>query len=178
MDLIRAAREGEEPAFLQLFDEHYSSLYRFACRMTGSPADAEDIVQECFLELLRPGCSYNPDRTPIRTYLFGVVRNQSLKRRRRREVSGEDSPEARTEVSPEGQALQSELDGTVAQAVAELPEGYREVLILAHYEQMPLAEIARVLEIKPTTAKSRLQWARAQLKEILAPYVSGMERKR
>jgi RNA polymerase sigma-70 factor (ECF subfamily) len=178
MDLIKAAREGDEAAFLQLFDEHYSPLYRFACRMTRSPADAEDIVQECFLELLRPGCSYNPDRTLIRTYLYGVVRNQSLKRHRRREVPGEEDPEARSERSPEGQALQSELTGAVAQAVAELPEGYREVLILAHYEQMPLAEIARVLEIEPTTAKSRLQRARAQLKEMLAPYVSDVERKR
>src|ERR1700679_3159039 len=96
MDLIKAARAGEETAFLQLFDEHYSPLYRFACRMTRSPADAEDIVQECFLEFLRPGCLYNPKRTSIRTYLFGVVRNQSLKRHRRREVSGEDSPEARS----------------------------------------------------------------------------------
>jgi RNA polymerase sigma-70 factor (ECF subfamily) len=66
----------------------------------------------------------------------------------------------------------------VAQAVAELPEGYREVLILAHYEQMPLVEIARVLEIELTTVKSRLQRARAQLKEMLAVYVSDPERKR
>jgi RNA polymerase sigma-70 factor (ECF subfamily) len=178
MDLIKAARRGQEAAFLQLFDEHYSPLYRFARRLTRSPADAEDIVQECFLELLRPGCSYNPKRTSIRTYLFGVVRNQSLKRYRRREVPSEDSPEARSERSPESQALQSELTGTVAQAVAELPEGYREVLILAHYEQMPLVEIARVLEIELTTVKSRLQRARAQLKEMLAAYVSDPERKR
>ena len=148
MDLIQAARAGEEDAFLQLFDEHYSPLYRFACRMTRSPADAEDIVQECFLELLRPGCSYNPKRTSIRTYLFGVVRNQSLKRYRRREIRGEDSPEARSEGTPESQALQSELTGTVARAVAELPEGYREVLILANYQQRPLVAIARVLEIE------------------------------
>src|ERR1017187_5541491 len=110
--------------YLQLFDEHHLPLYRFAYRLTGSAADAEDIVQECFLELLRPGCLYNPKRTSIRTYLFGVVRNQSLKRYRRREVHSEDSPEARSEGSPESQALQSELTGTVAQAVADLPEGY------------------------------------------------------
>ena len=60
---------------------------RFAFRLTGSAHDAEDIVQECFLELLRPGCGYNSKRTPLRTYLFGVVRNQSLKRLRARSLT-------------------------------------------------------------------------------------------
>jgi RNA polymerase sigma factor (sigma-70 family) len=80
MDLVTAAREGSEASFLQLFDVHRLPLFRFAYRMTGSAADAEDVVQECFLELLRPRCSYDPVVTPIRTYHFGVVRNQSLKR--------------------------------------------------------------------------------------------------
>jgi len=75
MDLVKAARIGQESAFLQLFDEHRLPLFRFAYRMTGSVADAEDIVQECFLELLRPGSLYDPALTPIRTYLFGVVRS-------------------------------------------------------------------------------------------------------
>ena len=83
MDLIDAARKGREAAFLQLFEEHHLPLYRFAYRLTGSVSDAEDVVQECFMELLRPACSYDPGRTSLRTYLFGVVRNQSLKRRRR-----------------------------------------------------------------------------------------------
>jgi len=52
MDLVEAARKGRESAFLQLFDEHHLPLFRFAYRLTGSVADAEDIVQECFLELL------------------------------------------------------------------------------------------------------------------------------
>ena len=80
-------------SFLKLFDEHHLPLHRFAYRMTGSVADAEDIVQECFLELLRPGCSYDPKRTPIRTYLFGVVRNQSLKRIAKGTVASETEPE-------------------------------------------------------------------------------------
>ena len=87
MDLFEAARKGREAAFLELFDEHHLPLFRFAYRLTGSVADAEDVVQECFLELLRPGCSYDPGRTALRTYLFGVVRNQALKRRRKSAVA-------------------------------------------------------------------------------------------
>lgn len=66
---------------LALFDEHYSGLYRFAYRMTGSVADAEDIVQECFLAMLRPKCPFDLTRTAARPYLYGIVRNQALKRR-------------------------------------------------------------------------------------------------
>jgi|ERR1035438_5307120 RNA polymerase sigma-70 factor (ECF subfamily) len=174
MDLVKAARKGEEAAFLQLFDEHHLPLFRFAYRLTGSVADAEDIVQECFLSLLRPECTYDPKRTPLRTYLFGIVRNQSLKRLRKSNFGADAVPPR----SPESEVLRSEMEDAVARAVMELPEAQREVLVLAHYEQMPLAEIAQVLGVELGAAKSRLQRARASLKETLAAYAPGMERKR
>jgi RNA polymerase sigma-70 factor (ECF subfamily) len=174
MDLVKAARKGEEAAFLQLFDEHHLPLFRFAYRLTGSVADAEDIVQECFLSLLSKGCTYDPKRTPIRTYLFGIVRNQSLKRLRK-STFGENRTPPR---SPESEVLRNEMEDAVGRAVMELPEVQREVLLLAHYEQMPLAEIAQVLGVELGAAKSRLQRARASLKETLAAYAPGMERKR
>jgi RNA polymerase sigma-70 factor (ECF subfamily) len=176
MELLDESRKGRESAFLQLFDEHHLPLFRFAYRMTGSVADAEDIVQECFLELLRPACSYDPARTPIRTYLFGAVRNQSLKRRRKNEMATRETPDARQEPSPESEILRSEMEDVVARAVMELPETQREVLILAHYEQMPLAEIARVMDLELAAVKSRLQRARAGLKETLAEYAPGVGR--
>ncbi len=159
----------------QLFDEHHAPLFRFAYRMTGSVADAEDIVQECFLQLLRPGCTYDPDRTPIRTYLFGVVRNQSLKRRPSLPEPDDGPGHGK---SPEQELLQTELSQVVSRAITELPEGQREVLILAHYEQLSLAEIAGVMEIEVTAVKSRLQRARAALKESLAAYALSPERRR
>ena len=182
MDLVKAARRGGEAAFLQLFDEHHLPLFRFAYRLTGSVADAEDIVQECFLELLRPACSYDPGRTSVRAYLFGVVRNQSLKRWRKNDLAGEevgnDCLDARHDHSPESQVLRTELEDVVARAVIQLPETQREVLILAHYEQMPLAEIGRVMALDLGAVKSRLQRARASLKETLATYAPGLERRR
>jgi DNA-directed RNA polymerase specialized sigma24 family protein len=81
MDQFQEARNGAESAFLQLFDDHHVPLFRFAYRLTGSVSDAEDVVQECFLELLRPGCSYNPRRTPI-SYQTAAIERQSGNRRR------------------------------------------------------------------------------------------------
>lgn len=170
MDLVKAARKGREAAFLALFDEHHAPLFRFAFRLTGSAADAEDIVQECFLELLRPECAYDPRRTPLRIYLFGVVRNQWLKRQRKKAWTAEHTTEAGFEDSPETVLLEAEVNEAVARAVTGLPENQREALILAHYEHMPLAEIARVLGIEVGAVKSRLERARACLRERLAAY--------
>jgi RNA polymerase sigma-70 factor (ECF subfamily) len=160
--------------FLRLFDEHNLALFRFAYRLTGSVADAEDIVQECFLELLRPACRYNAARTSLRTYLFGVVRNQALKRRRT-QLRGMDVENL---LSPERAVLRAEMEQVVSRAVMALPDTQREVLILAHYEQMPLAEIGAVMNLEVTAVKSRLQRARAELKETLAAYAAGMEKRR
>jgi RNA polymerase sigma-70 factor (ECF subfamily) len=173
MDLVKAARKGREEAFLRLFDEHHLPLFRFAYRLTGSAADAEDIVQESFLGLLRPECLYDPGRTSVRTYLFGAVRNQALKRQRHREQDHEDAADPVEWRSPETEAIRAELEDAVARAVRRLPENQRATLLLAHYEQMPLAEIAQAMEIEVGAVKSRLQRARGSLKEALAAYAPG-----
>jgi RNA polymerase sigma factor (sigma-70 family) len=66
--------------------------------------------------------------------------------------------------------LTGEIQDAVAQAIRTLPETQREALILAYYEQLPLAEIALILEIEVGAVKSRLERARARLRETLAAY--------
>ena len=172
--LIHEARRGSEDAFLRLFDEHHTALFRLAWRLAGSVTDAEDIVQECFLSLLKPGCGFDPERTAIRTYLFGAVRNQWLKRLRRREHGL--APERVEPRTPETEALREEAAEAVAAAIAQLPDSQREVLLLAHYEQLSLAEIAEITELEVSAVKSRLQRARATLRETLAAYAPRSER--
>jgi len=172
--LLRDVGRGKEEVFLRLFDDHHLPLFRFAWRLTGSMADAEDIVQECFLALLKADCGFDPARTAIRTYLFGAVRNQALKRLRRRETDVATEP--RDPQTPETQALRGEIADAVAGAIAELPETQREVLLLAHYERLSLAEIAEITQLEVTAAKSRLQRARATLRETLAAYAPRTER--
>jgi RNA polymerase sigma-70 factor (ECF subfamily) len=161
---------------LQVFDEHHAVLFRFAYRLTGSVSDAEDIVQTCFLELLQPDCSYDPARAPVRAWLIGAVRNQYLKRLRHR-PSLDVSPHDGTP-TPEQEILRTEIEEMVRRAVLLLPVMQREVLILAHYEQMSLAEIAEILNIDVGAVKSRLQRARAGLRETLAAYAPKVERER
>src|SRR6266568_8446697 len=96
--------------FTRGFDDHHLALFRFAYRLTGSAADAEDIVQECFVGLLRADCGFDAQRTPLRTYLFGAVRNQASKRLRSRAdatAEVETPPDLR---SPESETLRGELE--------------------------------------------------------------------
>ena len=164
----------KEAAFTRIFDQHHPPLFRFAYRLTGSMADAEDIVQECFLGLLRADCGFDERRASLRTYLFGAVRNQASKRFRRREDATAEPglpPDLR---SPESEALRAELESSVTRAVLGLPETQREILILAHYEQLPLAEIAQVVGLDVGAVKSRLQRARGALREMLAEYAEKL----
>jgi len=87
-------------------------------------------------------------------------------------LSGGDAPH---DQSPGTELLRAELRAVVARAVMQLPETQREVLILAHYEQMPLAEIAQITALELGAVKSRLQRARASLKELLAAYAPAPE---
>jgi RNA polymerase sigma-70 factor (ECF subfamily) len=123
---------------------------------------------------MKPGCSYDPKRAPVRAWLIGIARNQSRKRLQQKTTP--DLPDAVERSSPEQQTLRSELEDVVRQAVLALPESQREVLILAHYEQLALSEIAGILEIDLGAVKSRLQRARASLREMLAEYAPKAER--
>ena len=113
---------------LQLFDEHHAALFRFAYRLTGSAADAEDIVQECFLGLLRPDCRYDAGENGAADLPFGAVRNQSLKRLRSRSPGSEGPGKATDRRSPESESIRVELEDAVGRAIGQLPEGQREVL--------------------------------------------------
>jgi RNA polymerase sigma-70 factor, ECF subfamily len=176
-NLLEKARNGDERALMRLFEDHHLPLFRFAWRLTGRSADAEDIVQECFLGLLRPSSAFDPRRTNLRTYLYGAVRNQTWKQLRRREDSDGDPPVVADHRSPESETLRVEREHAVARAIRQLPDTQQEVLILAQYEQMPLADIAGLLGIELGAVKSRLQRGRAALKDALADYApAGKER--
>jgi RNA polymerase sigma-70 factor, ECF subfamily len=96
--------------------------------------------------------------------------------KRHRQKTAPDTSEVQKTSSPEQEILRSEVEEVVQRAVLMLPDGQREVLILAHYEQMALAEIAAILDIEVGAVKSRLQRGRASLRETLAAYAPNVER--
>lgn len=156
-----------DPEFREAFRCHKDVLYRYAYRMTGSPATGEDVVQDCFVALWQGRSGYDQDRGPLRAYLLGIARNLILKRWRREHPSLELDDAAL--VDPPIDLLSMERDQAVKRAVESLPPLQREVLILAEYEEMALEEIADATQAGITAVKSRLHRARQNLRRALAP---------
>ena len=155
-----------DPEFRAAYGQHKNMLYRFAWRMTGSPMMAEDIVQDCFLALLRNPAAYDSQRGTLRSFLVGITRNIALKRLRA-ERSFEELDSENVSCLPPGN--ETERASLVAAAVAALPPLQRETLILAEYEEMTLDEIGIVVGAELAAVKSRLHRARENLRRMLAP---------
>jgi RNA polymerase sigma-70 factor (ECF subfamily) len=157
--------------FRSAFHEHKDTVYRFAWRMTNSPAASEDIVQEVFLSLLRHPARFDESRGQLRSFLLGVARNLALKRWReenRWDVL-DDNQFADNFVAEPVDLTVGETAKVVGAAVSSLPPLQREVLVLAEYEGLSLEEIARAVEAEVGTVKARLYRARENLRRMLAP---------
>jgi RNA polymerase sigma-70 factor, ECF subfamily len=173
--LLQKASRGDEAAFLTLYERHRATVFRFAYRMLGSAALAEELTHDCFLSLVRRPEGFDPTRAALRTYLYAAVRNLVAKHFRRHggefpveELENEPAVEEREQ--PLRRLLDAELAEEVRCAVEALPPLQREVVILVEYEELTLAETAKVVGADVGAVKSRLHRARARLRRTLSPY--------
>ena len=163
--LLRAANAGDEGALEELYIRYREWVVASAYRITRDRDDALDVLQDAFLYFFKkfPGFEL---RAKMKTFLYPVVRNLALERRRKRgrakPLEGLTAePEAREEPAP------AVNGSTLAEAVARLPEGEREVVALRFSDGMTLAEVAGALEIPLGTVKSRLHSALSHLRKSL-----------
>jgi RNA polymerase sigma-70 factor (ECF subfamily) len=160
---------GSAAELRELVDAHYEALYRYAYRLTGSAADAEDLTQEAFGKALaRLGQLREPDRA--KGWLFRILRNLYLHKvrdeKRRRVVPLDavgDLPGRAADEPPAIDAAQ------LQQALDELEEGFRTPLILFYFEEFSYRDIAEQMELPIGTVMSRLARAKAYLRAKLCP---------
>src|SRR6185369_5605189 len=153
----------------QLIDAHYEALYRYAYRLSGSAADAEDLVQETFGKALaRLPQLREPERA--KAWLFRILRNLYLHKvrdeKRHRVVPLDavgDLPGREVDSTPEIDAAK------LQQALDELDEGFRTPLILFYFEEFSYRDIAEQMDLPIRTVMSRLARAKAYLRARLAP---------
>lgn len=178
LDLLRA---GDEGAFLTLYHRRQGGIYRFALRMSGSETVAEDVTQEVFMMLARGDGHYDSSRGSFSAYLFGVARNQALRRLEKDRFlspiyEDEDDWESSmpegliTLNDPLGDLTRKEMIASVRQAVLALPAHYREVVVLCDLQEMSYADASVALGCAVGTVRSRLHRARALLVEKLRAY--------
>ena len=167
--LMALARAGDRDAFGRLVTRYQKTLLNFFIRSGVQYDDGEDLVQQTFIRLYRYRNRYQP-RAKFTTFMFLLARQvwiDDLRKRKRAErlrdaLTREAEVPAGVSVSP---SEKSGLD--VAAAVAALPEAMRQVVELGVYQDLPYAEVARILDIPAGTVKSRMFNAIRLLREHL-----------
>lgn len=167
--LVARAREGDLRAFEVLVRRYQRRLYHLALRMTGRPADAEDVVQEVFLTAWRRLPEIREDAA-LPGWLYRATTRRCLNLLRRSRPTAEldqaiasgaagEDPQRATEASQQVQALTA--------ALARLPPNQRAVWLLREVHDRSYDEIAILLETTPQAVRGRLFRARVQLAELM-----------
>jgi RNA polymerase sigma-70 factor (ECF subfamily) len=162
---------------------HLDALYRVALRLTGSAADADDLVQETMLKAYRGFDGYEPG-TNAKGWLLTILRNAFINEYRRRARRPEHVdldtaeavaalPEEELEV-PQERFFDGIVDDEVLRAVDALPAPFREAVVLSDVEGLDYREIAKVMNVPVGTVKSRLFRGRRLLKAKLYRYAVDM----
>jgi RNA polymerase sigma-70 factor (ECF subfamily) len=179
--MLRVKTDTDPRAFAALVARWEEPIRRLCTRMTGDAHRGDDLKQETFARLFAKRAGYEPTGR-FSTYLWRIALNichDELRRVNRRHellplADVDDAGEvldrcATEEPTPDWRVAQSEEAELVRSALIQLPEIYRTVLVLRHYEHLKLSEIAETLEIPLGTVNSRMAEALARLTRLLEP---------
>jgi RNA polymerase sigma-70 factor (ECF subfamily) len=162
------AMAGELPdahaaRFERVLTEHERPILRLCFRLLGNLADAQDAAQEVFLRVYRHRAELADDRNPS-PWLYQIAVNVCHDRRRKlRPVVDVDDVVLAADSSPERAAAMSEMQRHLMTGLETLPEKERQALVLRDLEELPAAEVARILGSTETTVRSQASMARAKL---------------
>ena len=170
-------RRGDTAAEEDLASDALSyvdQLYATALRLTRSPSDAEDLVQDTYLKAFRAANQFRPG-TNLKAWLFTILQNtfRNLRRDRGREPVDVDSETVerapvRTDApDPEQRLIAKSIDADLREALDSLPVAFREAVWLRDVEDLAYADIAQVLDVPIGTVMSRISRGRRQLQERL-----------
>lgn len=195
-ELMSAYARGDAAAFERLYTRHQAGLYRFVRRLLGPAlaAQADEVFQDTWLKVVNARAQWAPQGATFRTWLFTLAHHRVIDiwRRSGREVSGTTDDEASWE--PEGGAAWSQWPAALSSAphseelafwrragerllrcLDELPLAQRSAFLLHHDDELPLAEVARALEVGFETAKTRLRYAMSKLRVCMGAYLAPLQ---
>ena len=181
--LVRRLRDRDPSAWDDVYAEYASRLRAFAYRLSGIAHDADDLVQETMLKAYKAWDQYEKG-TNAKGWLLTILRHAFINEYRRR-VRHPENVDLDTiepfavfgeiqDDDPQGAFFDKIVDDEVLRAIDQLPEAFRETLVLSDVEGMSYQEIAKILEIPVGTVKSRLFRARQMLQGKLYDYAVSM----
>ena len=166
--LVQQLKKGQYEAFNLLYEKYKNLVIRTAYLITGNKSDSEDVAQETFVKVylhiteLKNNAGFKP-------WMMQILVRTAYRtgRKRSREVPDEEIEhlsESQSVLSPLGQMIKREEAETISRAVADLPVKQRTVVVLYYYNELSVSEIAKMLDCREGTVKSRLHTARKYLK--------------
>ncbi len=182
--LVCQCRQGSGAAFRVLVERYQKKAFGQALAMLKDREEAMDVAQEAFVKVYRR-LEHFQGSASFSTWLYRIVFNLCVDRLRRKETTWLDDLREQTQkesaincglvssptiANPLQSTLQAELAKKINEALAQVPEKQREVLILRELEGLSYEEIARVLQVPKGTVMSRLHHARVKLQELLCEY--------
>ena len=170
--LAQSATTGNMAAFEELYNRHHRRVYSLCLRMLQNTAEAEDLTQEVFIQLYRKIGSFRGD-SAFTTWLHRMTVNQVLMHFRKRTVKFEKTTEegetpVQIVLGTENQSRMPIVDKIALEsAIAQLPNGYKNVFVLHDVEGYEHEEVARILGCSVGTSKSQLHKARLKMRKLL-----------
>lgn len=171
---LEQARKGDKVAFGQLVEAYEKPVYNLAYRMLNNSGEAEEAAQEAFIRAFTRLESYNPAHK-FSTWLLSITSNYCIDqlRKRRALLLSIDEPlpphpalHSDGNKGPEAQMMNNEQQEMVQTLLTELPDDYRQAVVLRYWNELSYEEIAEIMETSVSAIKSRLFRARRQLAEI------------
>ncbi|GGO20174.1 RNA polymerase sigma factor [Deinococcus humi] len=175
-ELLERLKAGDEAAWYAFVQEYEGRMYGYLYRLEGNSEDALDLTQEVFYRAWRSIHTFRPGERVL-PWLYQVARNTQIESHRRKQLQRFSLEQAREDVgfevtsearSPVRAAESADAQDRVQRALLQLPEDYREAVVLRFVEDLPYEDIARIQGVAVGTAKSRVFRAKEQLAELLA----------
>ncbi|WP_291911178.1 RNA polymerase sigma factor [Chitinophaga sp. CB10] len=166
-NVVDRCKKGDVRAFREIYDAYSAAMYNICLRMTNQVSDAEDVLQEAFIQVYRSIGKLEKDAS-LTAWIKRIVVNHCLNYLRRKKVYFEEVGEV--EVSEEQGLDEAQFSYTVAavkSAITALPTGYRTVLNLYLFENYSHKEIADMLGISESTAKTQYMRAKEKVRQIV-----------
>ena len=167
IELVLACKKGNRKAQFELYKLYAKAMYNVALRIVNDDDEAEDVLQEAFLDAFTRLESFRAETT-FGLWLKQIVINKSINqlRKRKAEFVNLDGVDVPDEVAQDEEELKYQVN-EIKEAVAKLPDGYRVVLTLCLFEGYDHEEISHILKISENTSRSQYMRAKTKLNSLL-----------
>jgi RNA polymerase sigma-70 factor (ECF subfamily) len=172
--LLEAIARGDRDAFARFYDRHAALVHTFALRILRERGEAEEVVQDVFVQVWRQAGTYSADRGTPEAWLITLTRSRGIdklrSRRRRDEMArpADDPDRLPASAVAESAAGQAEARATLGGALGDLPAAQRSVLELAYFDGLTQSEIAARLGEPLGTVKTRMRSGLERLRGALS----------